>query len=118
MVGKPTKEMLEKLPKWAQERIRDLERERELSVRALNAFVDGQTESAIWVDDGVCSGEESGPSFKRRYIQAHQVTFRVGAQEVYISLDLRDSSELKINCGGRTMVFQPVASNAMKILDR
>jgi hypothetical protein len=110
--------MLNKLPKWAQEYIRNIERDRELSVRALNEFVDTQTESPIWVDEGVCTGEESGPAFKRHYIQAYQVTFRVGTQEVYIGLDLRDSSELKINCGGRTMVFQPIASNAMKILDR
>lgn len=118
MAIKPSNEQIEKLPKWAQERIRDLERERELSVRKLNEFVDGQTESRIWVDDLVCTGEQSGPTSKRHYIQSHKITVMVGKTEVHVGLDLDDSSKLGINCGGRTMIFQPVASNSIKIIDQ
>jgi|GEM_PF-5643238 hypothetical protein len=118
MANKPSAEQIEKLPKWAQDRIRDLEHERELSVRSLNEFVDGQTESRIWVDELVCTGERAGPTTKRHYIQSRKITIMVGKTEVHMGLDLDDSSRLGINCGGRTMVFQPVASNSIKIIDQ
>lgn len=111
-----TQEQLNKLPKFAQEYIRKIERERELAVRQLNEFVDGQTESKIWVDEAVCTGEESGPSFKRHYIQAHRLTFKVGNEEVDVALALNGAAEMYINCGGSQMTFQPTASNQIRIL--
>ena len=43
-----TGQMLLKLPAWAQEHIKELERERDIAIRALNDYVDNQTESAIF----------------------------------------------------------------------
>lgn len=58
-----------KLPKWAQEHIRKIEREREVAVRALNQYVDDQTPAAFYVDEPESTGEQVGPSFKKRYFQ-------------------------------------------------
>lgn len=108
----------DKLPKWAQERMRDLEGERQAAVRQLNEFVDSQTESRLWVDEMPCTGEERGPSYKKHFIQSRKVTFLVGKTEVYVSLAIDNPGELNINCGSRQMVFQPNASNSITIIDK
>lgn len=63
-----------KLPKWAQQHIKDLKRERDIAVRALNEWTDAQTPGPIFVDELVSTGEQQGPSTKRRYIQGRRVT--------------------------------------------
>lgn len=65
-----TPEQIAKLPKWAQDHIKDVERERFVAVRALNEFCDTQTKSQFYTEESVCSGERQGPSTKRKYIQA------------------------------------------------
>lgn len=67
-------EQLNKLPKWAQEEFRNLQRERDLAVRQMNAITNQQTESPIYCDDYVCSGEQQGPTCKRRFFQGKRVT--------------------------------------------
>jgi hypothetical protein len=64
-----------KLPKWAQEAFRDLERQRDAAVRALNEFTDSETPSPVYYEDAVCTGEQTGPSFKRHNVQTHCVVF-------------------------------------------
>ena len=81
-------EDISRLPKWAQQRIKDLERERETAVRALNEYVDHRTPSPFYTADLVCTGEETGPSSKRVYIQTHHMT--VVHQGVELSILLRD----------------------------
>lgn len=70
---KPTKEQIEKLPRWAQEHIANIERERFVAVRSLNEAMDAQTVSPFYIDDWVCTGEQTGPVTKRRYIQGHKI---------------------------------------------
>lgn len=70
----PTPEQLSKLPKWAQDHIRDIARQRETAVNVLNEFVNDDTPSPFFFEDYACTGECQGPSNKRRYIQAHSVT--------------------------------------------
>ena len=60
-----------KLPKWAQEHIRDLERQRDTAVKSLKEWTDSQTPSAFSVDELVCTA--SPPELYRRYIQGHQM---------------------------------------------
>ena len=66
---------IEKLPKWAQEHIVTIERQRDKAIRQLNKFCDDQTESAIFVEDAPCTGEDGkrGPIFKKHYIQSDKV---------------------------------------------
>lgn len=79
-----------KLPKWAQDHIKDLQRERDIAVRALNEWTDTQTPSPIFVDELVSTGEERGPSTKRRYIEGRRVSFNW--QGVWLDVLLRESA--------------------------
>ena len=88
-----TGQMIVKLPKWAQVHIKELARERETAIRALNEYVDGQAESPIFYDDLVSSGEEVGPSLKRVYIQSHKV--EIVHNGVHLSIWLRDHIDLQ-----------------------
>jgi hypothetical protein len=77
-----------KLPKWAQEHIRDLERQRDVAVATLNGFVDNQTESPVYYEDHPCTGESPGPVCKRKYLQTDQIEVKhVG---LYLRVLLRD----------------------------
>lgn len=108
---------INKLPKWAQEKIRDLERERDAAVVALNEFQDKQTPSRIWTEDIVCTGEESGPTAKRNYFQTRSLEIQVGDHKrSTIHLLLRpDEKCLDISSGWCTLHFKPVAGNVIRI---
>lgn len=84
----PTEEQIAKLPKWAQDHIKEITRERELSVRALNQYCDDSTPSPFEILDFVCTGEQAGPSAKARYIQAHSL--RVKWRGVELRIDAND----------------------------
>ncbi len=64
---------IEKLPKWAQEHIKDLNRQRDVAIRALNEYCDKQTESKFYIDESEFTGESVGPTSKRRYIQTRKI---------------------------------------------
>lgn len=66
-VNQFTPEELAKLPKWALQKIKILESERRAAVDALRQYTDEQTESPFRV------GEQIGPTFITRYIQAHKM---------------------------------------------
>jgi len=70
--------MVAKLPKWAQDRMKALERERDTAVRALNAHVDGQTPSKVYWEEYLSTGEghgdsTTGPTNKRFYVQTDRL---------------------------------------------
>jgi hypothetical protein len=82
-----------KLPKWAQDMFRDLQREREVAIRALNEWTDNQTPSPVFIDELECLGEEktergSPPSRKRRYVQTHRIQIEWAG--VVLDVHLRD----------------------------
>lgn len=111
--------MLVKLPKWAQDHIKTLERERDVAVRSLNEYVDGQTESSIYYDDLISTGEERGPSNKRVYIQTHSI--EVEHNGVHLSLLLRDNIELRCEDLNRAMnfvAFVPTSFNGMSLVSK
>jgi len=89
---------LEKLPKWAQEYIRDLEHERETAINALNQHLDNQTPSPFYVDELVSTGEQQGPSHKRRHFQAHRMT--VGHAGVELNILLRHDDRIELSWFG------------------
>jgi hypothetical protein len=62
-----------KLPKWAQDHIRDLERQREVAIKALDDALNTQTESPFYTEDFLCLGEQRGPTTRRRHFQAHRI---------------------------------------------
>jgi len=69
----PTPEQLEKLPKWAQEYIKDLDRRMVVSERTLKEYTDTQTPAEFFIDDLVCIGEGS-PKFMRKFIQTNKMS--------------------------------------------
>ena len=83
-------EKIKKLPKWAQEHIKELTMRRESAVRQLNEYCDDQTESPFRTEDFVCTGEGQGPSLKKRYIQAHHMV--VSHSDVHLDIYLRDDT--------------------------
>lgn len=114
-----TGQMIVKLPKWAQDHIKKLERERETAIRSLNEYVDAQTESPIFYDDLVLTGEEQGPSSKRVYIQSHGI--EVIHNGVHLSLLLRDNIELRCENVKRVtsfVAFVPTSLNAMSLVSK
>lgn len=105
-----------KLPKWAQEEIRDLEMQRDAAVTGLNEFTNSQTKSDIWFEDNPCTGEIVGPVTKRRYIQSDSVTFKLGKEEIDVRIGF-DAPVLIISSGWNALTVQPVASNQIRILE-
>lgn len=87
-----TPESFNRLPKWAQIEFKDIQRERDVAVYELNKWVDAQTPSKMYVDEMVCTGEERGPSTKRRYIQGHRIT----VEHAGIRLDVSTLDERSI----------------------
>lgn len=81
-----------KLPKWAQEHIRKIERERETAVDALNKYVDSQTPSAFSIQELECTGENPAPSFKTRYISTNRMTITHRGIELNIYITDGDRS--------------------------
>jgi hypothetical protein len=85
-MSKDHKDKIAKLPKWAQEYIVDIERQRNVAINALNKWTDSQTEFPFFIDELVCTGEKRGPSFKKRYVQAHNITAVWGGVRVDVRL--------------------------------
>ncbi len=83
-------EQIAKLPKWAQEHIRNLSRERQVAVDALNKWVDEQTPAPFRIDELECLGEQQGPTRKVRYIQGTRL--QVYFADVRLDVTLRDKA--------------------------
>ena len=81
---------LKRLPKWAQEYIKSIEREREETIKTLNEFRDNQTPSEFYCDRLVCTGEKTGPSVKRHYFSASQGRLVAAHAGVKLEIILRD----------------------------
>lgn len=70
----PTPEQIAKLPRWAQEELKNSESRRFVAVRALNAYLDAQTESPFRYWDYIHTGEEGrAPSSKTKFIQTNKI---------------------------------------------
>ena len=85
-------ERIAKLPKWAQECIRDLRRQRDAVVNQLNEFIDNQTESPFYIEEMISTGERRGPSVKRHYIQAYTVHLKHAGVLLTVRRSLDDSA--------------------------
>lgn len=85
-------EQLAKLPKWAQEEFKTLERERDIAVRELNQWVDNQTPSNIKIHEHVPIGP-GGPKRMTRFIQGYCVEFEHAGVWVEVTLPYWDARE-------------------------
>jgi hypothetical protein len=104
------------LPKWAQEFIQKIQYQRDAAVDALNRFTNNQTESDIWIGEHPTTGEKTGPVEKKCYLQAHEVTFRLGKEEINVGFSFEKES-LRISAGWQSLIIKPSASNTIEILE-
>ncbi len=65
-----------KLPKWAQDIIKKLVRERKEAVDVLNGFCDTQTKTPFFFREMLSTGEKQGLSFKEKYIQTCEINIK------------------------------------------
>jgi len=108
---------INKLPKWAQEHIKDLNRQRDVAIKALNEYCDSQTDSEFSIQELECTGEEGGPSFKRRYIQTRKIEVDYGG--VGLSVSIADQ-EIRLSwwasgVGLRDVAFIPISYQYARI---
>ena len=122
MATNPTEAQLAKLPKWAQEHIEDLRMQREAAIRALAQFTDEQTPAPFWCDDMHCTGEEAGPTQRKRFISTRSVYVRWAGVEVRVQLHDDDSCHHKSigvyassNRLADDVAFVPVTRNGIAI---
>lgn len=76
-----------KLPKWAQEHIKDLQRQRDIAVRRLDEMTDSQTPSPF-SDRKLDCTEDGAPVCRTVYYQARRMD--VSHANVCMSICLRD----------------------------
>lgn len=99
----PTPEQMAKLPRWAQEHINEITRQREVAIKALNEWTDAQTPAPFFFDDMQCTGEKTGPTDRRRYVQTHRMI--VEHKGVRLDIALRqdgDGIDLQWDTPGRS----------------
>lgn len=86
-------EQIQKLPKWAQAHFRQLEAQRNIAVRALNAYLDTQSESPFryWEYLGI----GGAPSYKTKFIQTDKIEVHWAGVELTV-LIRRDVQELDL----------------------
>ena len=114
-------EKIKKLPKWVQNNIKSLERERESAINKLNEYIDNQTPSSVFYEDLVCTGEQQGPSNKRKYIQSHRIEFEHDG--VYCAVTLR-KGYVQINWSGgerwgsRDVAMIPESYQSIRIVSK
>lgn len=111
-----TEDLIACLPKWAQRHIEKIQYQRDAAVDALNHFIDKQTKSDIWIDEHPTTGEKTGPVEKKCYLQAHEVTFRLGKEEISVGFSFEKES-LRISAGWQSLIIKPSASNMIEILE-
>jgi hypothetical protein len=115
MATKPDYDFTE-LPKWAQEHIQSLERERNEAIRTLQEFQNDQKPSSFWVETWACTGDKFGPTTFKNYLQTRQVRIQVGKDE--IDVYLREPDMLEISAFGGRLTIEPNASNVIYVRGR
>ena len=96
---------IEKLPKWAQEHIDTLERQRDAAVGQLRKFTDEQTPARIWIEDSACTGEERGPTTRKRYVDGHFLEIEHAG--VHVSITLAEG-EIRFSYGAKQYSISPM----------
>lgn len=106
MVTRPDYD-LTKLPKWAQEYITAVERQRDHANESMERFLDSQTPSDFFVE------EFSQKKMIKHYVQTNKITVKMDGKEIYINKEQDGSFYLASGWGG--IQIEPSASNAIRI---
>lgn len=112
----PTKDKIAKLPMWAQDHIRNLQRALDVSKQQMTDFCDSQSPSLIWYEELVCDAVSGGPSHRRVYLQTHRVVFGNDSQRdktMTVAIDMDNADVYQITAG--EMQIKPRAYNSIEI---
>lgn len=112
----PSLEQIAKLPKWAQDYIRNIESALEVSRKTMTKFCDAQTPSRVWYEDLVCDAPTGGPSLRRVYLQTNRIVFGDDSQiqkTLTVQVDLHDQDVYYVSADG--MQIKPRAYNSVEI---
>lgn len=115
----PTPEQIAKLPKWAQERMADLERRARVAETALKDNLDSQTPSEFYVEEYVTQ-PEGKDQYRKRFIQTYKMA--VEHDGVKLTILLRQDErgiDLQWNSTNRLMnevALVPLSFNRVKIV--
>jgi len=82
MKDKPTPDQIDKLPKWAQEHIENLDRRAVIAERTLREFYDNSTPSEFYTWDWDAEQNKT----VQRFIQTHKMTIHRGTLRVEVLL--------------------------------
>ena len=86
----------DRLPKYAQEYVLDLERERANALDELRKLEDAATPTKVWTDDFESLGEEYGPTMVKRYFQCDRL--EIESAGVHLSIGgLWDDKEITLS---------------------
>ena len=69
----PTIEQIAKLPKWAQDHLNDIQRQRDSAVNRLDTLADNQTPSPFYIEEMDCTNATGGPTARRFYLQTSRI---------------------------------------------
>jgi|FAXJ01.1.fsa_nt_gi hypothetical protein len=115
----PTPEQIAKLPKWAQERMENLERRTRAAETALKDYLDNQTPSEFYTEDYVSVGEGSG-THVQKFIQTYKMAVEHDGVKLTILLRQDEKGiELQWNSTSRLMnevALVPMSFNKVKIV--
>jgi len=114
-MNKPTQAQINKLPKWVQDHIKTIERERDTTIRVLNDYLERASWSPFSIEDGICTGEHQGPTTKTRYIQTEKmlvehagVRLAIHCDNKCIVLQWEDSEQLGVEVAMVPQSYQRV----------
>lgn len=97
-----------KLPKWTQEYIRNLEREKANAERTLREFTDNQTPSDYYFSEFGKDG------MKHRYLQCYSVSVKMTERHA-INIHKRSDGTLDVSAEWGGLLIHPSASNSIKL---
>lgn len=116
------REKIERLPKWAQDHIKDLVRQRKEAVEALDNYIDENNVGPFIFSDFVCD-KDGGPSIRERHINADKVRIEYGGimLDINLSNQYRDEKAIYLNWSPRRskpnsiVAIVPSASNSLSL---
>lgn len=110
---------ISKLPKWALTLITDLTRERDDAAAALQAHLDTQTPTPIFVEEHITIGGQS--MLFKRYIQdTREITFDLTEKgkrrsEITVRINHANPHELHIHSSWDGLIILPQVSNVVTV---
>ena len=121
-MNQPTPEQIARLPKWAQEHIRDLEGHKDIAQRKLREYLETQEQTNCWTDELVCM-KNSGPEWVRRYFKVANI--EVAHKGVHLTVsglrsednDIRLSWRPVGNGGNGSVAFTPWAYQQARLVN-